>query len=523
MENMMNEQSAYTEGRSRTDFQHEPIATSKGQIRLLRLLKDLSHDGLLQCTLQTADLHSRPQYQGISYVWGPELPLRQIVLNGALYSIRRNLWQFLNEFRTDSANDGYLWIDQVAINQANTLERNQQVQIMGTIFSQADRVVCWLGRPDRRYATVKAALEQHQDDYDPGYRRRWQMCSMHSLQSKCPVCERQRLGRRPQLGGSQRLGRRQRLDGTGGTQFDIIGSPYWTRLWITQEFVLARDLILAFGHERLTEADIMEYCALLRSARFEDVAWRIRALLELRIPRARQGEYGLAWYELLSYIQLQGLQCTDSRDLVYGLLGLLQPSERVAVDYDMHSSELLGKILDRMVLTERKSPWREEKVVKNIASLVDRLDMPLRWQTWLRTGLKASSHIVSRLTVFYRFSDDLNELGLRRTRWPLEELASMTSAACTFLYTLQQARELVDYFNNMNFPLSLQQRLEPYLHSDGLLTEYSPPELPGADLGKLELRRMMEYEKLIVAILGHRPKENLLSTRLARFEYDDGH
>jgi hypothetical protein len=38
-----------------------------------------------------------------------------------------------------------LWIDQICINQKNTLERSQQVNIMGCIYRQAQHVVMWLG------------------------------------------------------------------------------------------------------------------------------------------------------------------------------------------------------------------------------------------------------------------------------------------------------------------------------------------------------------------------------------------
>lgn len=494
----MDVQSAHNREQSRTEFQHRPIDTSTRQIRLLTLLKDLTHDGLLQCMIHVADLSNRPRYQAISYVWGNEVPVRQIVLNGAVFAIRENLWQFLNMFRTKSDNNSFLWIDQISIDQLDILERSQQVQIMGTIFGQAARVVCWLGWPNPRHATVKAAIDKHKHDDDSGYRRRWQKCTMqlNCMGPQCPLCERHRLDRAEvQLS-------------------DILGSTYWTRLWITQEFVLAKDLALFLGYERLTKSDVLDYCTLLREGCKVDVVWRIEALLESRILKTTRGRYGLALHEGLSYIRLSGLQCADPRDLVYGLLGLIQTSDRITVNYDLHSSEVLSEILDKMIIAERKFSWRDEKVVNNMASLVHRLGMPSRWQTWLRSGDKSLSSVVSNLMDFYRCSDSLNEHGFLRARWPLEELASMISAACPSLYTPQQTRELAEYFNNMNFPLSLQQRLEPYLHSGGLLTKYSFPGPPDADFGNAELKRVMEYERLIVAILGPRTKEDMISMRI---------
>ena len=38
-----------------------------------------------------------------------------------------------------------LWVDALCINQADLAERLQQVIIMGSIYSQAERVILWLG------------------------------------------------------------------------------------------------------------------------------------------------------------------------------------------------------------------------------------------------------------------------------------------------------------------------------------------------------------------------------------------
>lgn len=168
----------YNEGRLHARFQHESIDTSKGQIRLITLLKDLSPEGLVQCSVRVAQLSEELEYQAISYVWGPETPVRQITLNGSLYSIRENLWQFLNMFRLSCENDAPLWVDQISINQSDVIERSQQVQSMGTIFSCATQVVPWLGWPDPTHASIKVALASHEHDHDLDYAVRWEQCGV---------------------------------------------------------------------------------------------------------------------------------------------------------------------------------------------------------------------------------------------------------------------------------------------------------------------------------------------------------
>lgn len=40
---------------------------------------------------------------------------------------------------------GYLWVDQICINQDNTAERNYQVGIMGKIYQAGHQILVWLG------------------------------------------------------------------------------------------------------------------------------------------------------------------------------------------------------------------------------------------------------------------------------------------------------------------------------------------------------------------------------------------
>jgi hypothetical protein len=54
----------------------------------------------------------------VSYTWGPSYPTREISLEGQSFTVRENLWQFLDAAR-DYAKD-WLWIDQVCIDQSNS-------------------------------------------------------------------------------------------------------------------------------------------------------------------------------------------------------------------------------------------------------------------------------------------------------------------------------------------------------------------------------------------------------------------
>ncbi|KAF2717000.1 HET-domain-containing protein, partial [Polychaeton citri CBS 116435] len=108
------------------------------------------------CRMSTIRLSSldpedlgKPSYRCLSYVWGnPEF--HEILVNRKRIYISKNLCIFLQRMRGGSAmreeRHQYLWIDAICIDQHNVEERNQQVQMMGTIYQSARQVIVWLGR-----------------------------------------------------------------------------------------------------------------------------------------------------------------------------------------------------------------------------------------------------------------------------------------------------------------------------------------------------------------------------------------
>jgi hypothetical protein len=127
-------------------------------IRLLRLLPGGSRDAI-RCELIEASLEALPEYEAISYVWGPsESQEREaIVCDGHKMYITTSLAQPLHRLRYLDM-PRLLWADGLCINQHNLSERGSQVQIMGDIFARASRVIIWLG-PDTKDQGVKKAME----------------------------------------------------------------------------------------------------------------------------------------------------------------------------------------------------------------------------------------------------------------------------------------------------------------------------------------------------------------------------
>ncbi|CZR51431.1 uncharacterized protein PAC_01307 [Phialocephala subalpina] len=72
-------------------------------IRILELCPGRSED--IQCHTRTYHLGEKPQYEALSYVWGPEVDKVDILLNGSKISIQKNLYAALKWLRYPNETD----------------------------------------------------------------------------------------------------------------------------------------------------------------------------------------------------------------------------------------------------------------------------------------------------------------------------------------------------------------------------------------------------------------------------------
>ena len=96
-------------------------------------------------TLIHATIDHAPPYETLSYVCGPNLLNRSLaVSSGAVLRISENLERGLNCVVCHCLT-GYLWIDQICINQTDTAERNRQVKDHGLDLSVLLSGACLVG------------------------------------------------------------------------------------------------------------------------------------------------------------------------------------------------------------------------------------------------------------------------------------------------------------------------------------------------------------------------------------------
>lgn len=140
-------------------FIHSPLDLSQRSIRLLRIRSSRSSQGHIRCIKWHTTVER--DYTCLSYVWGPSDEGYPVLLNEKLHLVRKNLFTFLQH--AEEKNFGWLWIDALCIDQANDAERTHQVQRMGALFAQADRVISWLGDIPRRAEFLLDAARDRMD------------------------------------------------------------------------------------------------------------------------------------------------------------------------------------------------------------------------------------------------------------------------------------------------------------------------------------------------------------------------
>jgi len=128
-------------------YRYESLETEQS-LRLLKIVpaeSDAGTEASWEYSLLTTNTEDAPQYETLSYVWGTPHRSRSLELSdGTLLRTTRTLKRALPHI-AKYCSTGYLWVDQVCINQDDLSERAQQVSIMGAIYSRCARVLVWLG------------------------------------------------------------------------------------------------------------------------------------------------------------------------------------------------------------------------------------------------------------------------------------------------------------------------------------------------------------------------------------------
>jgi hypothetical protein len=125
------------------NFRYEPLLGSYST-RVITLLPSASKEDKIEICIAEIDLATPPSFEALSYAWGDSSQRVALQCHGKDLHVTSNCESALRHLRQDSG-VRTIWVDAICIDQTSTVDRNQQVRIMGDIYSKASLVLIWLG------------------------------------------------------------------------------------------------------------------------------------------------------------------------------------------------------------------------------------------------------------------------------------------------------------------------------------------------------------------------------------------
>lgn len=220
-----------------------------------------------------------------------------IYIDGRPIAVRENLFAALREMRRETEMRTW-WVDALCINQGNLYEKSHQVGIMARIYGTAGKVRIWLGGSDGEREVALGLIGKDADDGAPA--------PVEAIES-------------------------------------VLKRSYWTRVWIIQEVMMAKEIDLQCGNVILSWEKFAECCnsiALVllvgtpqrlvseRASRLDNEEQLLKQTLESLISRYRKS------------------QCSDPRDRIFALISLAADCASgcgLKADYSLPRFELLVK------------------------------------------------------------------------------------------------------------------------------------------------------------------------------------
>ncbi|KAI9667856.1 MAG: hypothetical protein M1821_000675 [Bathelium mastoideum] len=273
---------------SRATFSYPPLPKDADAICIISIEAGDFYDALV-CTIKTVTFSEKPNYVALSYTWGvsyPENAKLSTSPNGTIEHASVAAARSENLLSPSSLAFRDLETEMTNhINSDDLEERNCQVALMSFIYMRAANVVVWLGTKD--YSDQSDSFSCMAIDWKAGQ-------TQHVAAS---------------LSDEQET--RRSATSNADTYVRLVESSYWTRLWVVQEACLPQHLIVAYGASILRYEDFQQYAPMAHKAKpmsrpldARNMRYSSMMTLEALIERFAENS------------------CVDSRDKVYGLLGL---------------------------------------------------------------------------------------------------------------------------------------------------------------------------------------------------------
>jgi hypothetical protein len=320
------------------------------EIRLAHLAPSLNLEDQPSCSLHIVSLDENPSYEAFSYAWGDPTITAPIQLwsspqtssqcareasalsaptedevYGAQWPVTTNLEAALRYLRHRSE-IRIIWVDAICIDQSNIEERNHQVPLMKTIYSNAVAVQVWLGSPSKGSDGAMEILKQ--------------------IFQKIPFNE-------------IKVGDSLLQDDDMRSVVELMRRPWWSRTWVRQELILAKRAFIHCGFSSTSwkemEVDhFFEEWAQWQKEAHESHRFTSKTLNQLKaclnfftrinnMAMVSEPSSDPSVYDPAAILAL-GRLCdnSDDRDSIYGFLGLMGQNfqRKIKPDYKLSTAEV---------------------------------------------------------------------------------------------------------------------------------------------------------------------------------------
>jgi hypothetical protein len=330
-----------------------PEGLQEGEIRLMTIEPASDIAAAIKCSTHMAALADAPEFEALSYRWGDAGITENVSVNGQPFQATTNLASALRRLR-QRGKSHHLWVDAICIDQSSIAEKNMQVPLMRTIYSQATRVLIWLGEEADNSGAAFALL------------KRWAAAVEAACETEQALGYGEETGRPPPLRLVLRHGRDLNLfDELGRDAIAaLVGRDYWRRVWVVQEVVLARTRVLLCGRDEIAwehfHRGLNQLLDLPELNEREEQEEQVDAatVTRMAVPYGVAAVIMLtAWERKLHQSHPEGFpgdrilvtltkffrfEATDLRDKIYGLLGLLDHDNELGLeaDYNLGMNEV---------------------------------------------------------------------------------------------------------------------------------------------------------------------------------------
>lgn len=399
-------------------YEYDKLEPDRKEIRICTVHPG-AFDDPIRCSLRTVSLQDDPEYETLSYAWGEPVFDHELLVDGAVLNVTRNLFNAVRYLRRqylgtvdDSSWDpeasGILWADAIFINQGDVDERSSQVSLMGEIYSHGIKLHVWIGTAEDIREDIRQQQEEHEDDRNLEHRAKLNTSLLSkglapSMYPKPLASASNKAVDADVLGAIEILqlfARDQHLHEMpffrnpakpGEVEFDnhwyksilmlsgILTQPWWKRVWVVQEVLLSTSTEATLLHinqystplascDNLQQYLLKHHCCrewspvIARSwvvfTRLYNGSASLQGLLE---PSA---SYHEGSFDLKSVYDICCLRQTGNpHDYVYGFRSLMKSSSlNLEVDYQMPVAQLYLAATGELLKTTNSLEYLGEAV-----------------------------------------------------------------------------------------------------------------------------------------------------------------